>query len=165
MPWDSVMQKFRLHLDRSGLSVRQIAREVGVTNVTIGRLLSGEVGDPHLRTKTAILRWVQQRDRVAPLPPHTSVRIDDGEYLTTWHEEVEEDEHQDPTPEQELLEYFLENHQQMATLMARSAEGLSPEDRRKVALALLNAFKRMAIEAGEKIPPFLFDLERRFVEE
>ena len=69
------------------------------------------------------------------------------------------------SPDQDLLSYFLEHHQQMATLMARSSEGLSPEDRRKVALALLNAFKRMAIEAGEKIPPFLFELERRFVEE
>ncbi len=68
-------------------------------------------------------------------------------------------------PEGELLDYFLRNHEQMGTFLSTSTDGLSAEDRRKVALAILNGFKKLAIAAGERIPPEIYDIERRFVAE
>ena len=69
------------------------------------------------------------------------------------------------SPEQALLEFFLQNDRQLATFMETTTEGLSVEDRRTVALAILNGFKRLAIQAGEPIPATLYDIERRFVAE
>lgn len=128
-----------------------------ISRPALAKILSGETSEPFEKTQRAIYEWVQDR---------TTLRV--PAYLEGTPEELDKyriDGNVSLSPEAELLEYFLEHHGQMATLMSRSSEGLNPEDRRKVALALLNAFKRMAIEAGEKIPPFLFELERKFVGE
>jgi hypothetical protein len=71
----------------------------------------------------------------------------------------------DATPEQELLEFFLEHQPEMATFMTLQAEELDEGDRRKVYFAGLNAMKRAYIRVGDPIPAILFDLERRFLGE
>lgn len=49
--------------------------------------------------------------------------------------------------------------------METTTEGLPVEERRTVALAILNGVKRLAIQAGEPIPSALYEIERRFVAE
>jgi hypothetical protein len=65
--------------------------------------------------------------------------------------------------EADLLEYFLENHEQLAAFMSLTSAELDAEDRRKMTFATLNGLKRAYIRAGEAIPPALFELERRLL--
>jgi hypothetical protein len=139
--------------------VTAVAADLDVTHTALTRIVDGTTQNPHPRNRRAIIRWVLDHS------PKHEFSVSRAMRQITREVGFLADEEEPLSPEQELLEYFLEHHQQMATLMARSVEGSGPEDRRKVALALLNAFKRMAIEAGEKIPPFFFELERKFVEE
>lgn len=67
--------------------------------------------------------------------------------------------------EGELLEFFLKHYENMGTFLSTTTDGLSPTDRRLVAVAIMNSFKKLAIQAGERIPPEFFEIERRFVEE
>lgn len=153
---------------------REVARQIGISHAGLRKLLAGESERPYKSTQRKVWSWLQRIQYSEADPAAAAEAIAENFLRASLRDPNEGDSginssHVNGTgiesPEQELLEYFLDNHQQMATLMTTSTQGLSAEDRRKVALALLNAFKRMAIEAGEPIPGFLYDLERKFVAE
>lgn len=156
VPWELIVGRLKRMIELSDKSMSAHARDMRLSPAALSRILSGKTEEPQPNTQDRIRSYVQRElERTAY----------GGAYLPEEEERIRVANETASSVEQDLLEYFLENHQQMATLMSRTSEGLSPEERRKVALALLNAFKRMAIEAGQKIPPFLYELERRFVEE
>jgi transcriptional regulator with XRE-family HTH domain len=132
----------------AGESWNRIAAEVGMSRPGLQNLIAGETEEPRKSTQLKIYRWLHPEDSTA------------GSYQQDYQLTG-----LPGSPEQELLEFFLEHHPEMAIFMSTTTEGLSPEDRRKVAVAIFNGFKKLAIQAGEKLPDWFFDLERRFVAE
>jgi hypothetical protein len=131
-------------------------------------LAAGETQEPFDTTQEKIFRWLR-RQNGEDLPQQARSafeRIYANRFPRVVKETHAEYGRSDiGAPEQELLEFFLEHHPEMATFMSTTTEGLSQEDRRKVAVAIFNGFKKLAIQAGEKLPDWFFDLERRFVAE
>lgn len=157
--WHAALKQLRRRVSDGPKSIRQIAEEIGITHPTLIKILSGETEDPYPKTKVRIFDWLENQINIENV----------GRYAvqgtgTTYRSRVEPTE-PSPSPEEELLEYFLENADQMATFMRTSTEGLSPEHKRMVAFAILTGFKRMAVEQGMPIPPKLFELEKKFAGE
>lgn len=155
-PWPETREELRrlVEEERQRKSDRAIAKEIGIAHPTLRRHLEGKTEEPYGRTREAIEAWVDRK--TGTLRPELEQFAQRGvrEPRAPYGAE---------SPEHELLEYFLEHADQMATFMRTSTEGLGPEDRRKVALALLNGFKRLLIEQGMPIPQQIYDLERKFV--
>lgn len=146
--WEQALGALRAYVQSGAWSLTRVAADLGMTHSALSRILSGETKSPHARTRMAIVRWVVDHQDEGPTQPATS---DENAGRNA--------------PEEELLEYFVQNHEQMAIFMATTTDGLSAEDRRKVALAILNGFKKLAIQAGEPIPDVLYEIERKFVRE
>ena len=153
--WEEAREEFRrLVRERmKTMSPAQIAEEIGIARPTLVRHLKGRAGEPYGRTRELIDEWIRRTKGNIVKESHAQ-----------YAERADRSE-REARPEEELLAYFLEHAEQMATFMRTSMEGLGPEDRRKVALAILNGFKRLAIEQGMKIPQEIYDLERKFVAE
>jgi DNA-binding XRE family transcriptional regulator len=128
------------------MSLRQLAREVGVSHTTIRNIQDGEA-EPFETTRVKVIRWTNAQNEQGGVGPAQAEPVES------------------PTPEEALLEYFSRSHQQMSALVSTATEGLGPVERRTVALAILNGFKRLAILSGERIPKELYEIERRFVSE
>lgn len=128
------------------VSYRTIARQIGIAQPTLKRLVEGETGEPYGRTRDLVEDWLRHDPRYTVLrqPTHS---------VPAGH----------PEPGRELLELFLDNMDQFAEFVRVSAQGLAPEDRRTVALALLTGMKRLMIAEGMPISPQIYELERKFV--
>jgi hypothetical protein len=68
------------------------------------------------------------------------------------------------SPEEDLLDFFGSHNPRLQRMMEVLIGNVSGEERRIVALALITAVKKTAIDLRRPIPPELYDLERRFVE-
>jgi hypothetical protein len=134
------------------LTPGQVAPLLGLSRPGLVKILKGETGEPYRKTQKNIHGWIQWDDVVGDAVEYES-KVSKGETVAT------------PQPEEELLTFFLEHHPEMAVFMSTTTDGLNAEDRRKVAVAIFNGFKKLAIEAGERLPDWFFDLERRFVAE
>lgn len=162
--WEALRERFSRWVASSGIPQHEHARRLGVSPATLSRILTGTTPEPRAATqqkirkymKSELARNVMESDHASP----DEYRFNEEDVPPG---EVREPESLYRTDEEELLEYFLEHHEQMATFMTTATRGLTPEDRRKVALALLNGFKALATELGKPVPDVLFRLERRLV--
>lgn len=145
-PWPEILSQLKDVLNSSRLSEREAARQIEISHAGLRKLLSEETGTPYQSTQKKVWGWIQG-------------------WRQAWVDEGEGDQGSELRgPEEELLEYFLEHHPEMATFLSTTTDGLSAEDRRMVAVAIFNGFKKLAIQAGERLPDWFFDLERRFVQ-
>lgn len=164
--WEALRERFSRWVASSGVPQHEHARRLGVSPATLSRILTGATPEPRLGTqekirkylKSELARNVMEADRALP----HEYRFNEEDVTPGEVREVNQ-ELLDRSDEEELLEYFLEHHEQMASFMTTATRGLTPEDRRKVALALLNGFKALATELGKPVPDVLFRLERRLV--
>jgi len=151
--WDRTLQRLKRLMADSHLSMSAHARALDLSPAALSRILNQQTADPHPSTQQRIREYVQRADETNEL---SGADLEAGAvaYATDGG-----------TPEEELLEYFMRNYEQMGTFLSTTTDGLTAEDRRMVAVAIMNGFKKLAIAAGERIPPEFFEIERRFVSE
>lgn len=166
MPWPQLREEFRRVIKASGKSGRAIAGELEMDSGQLSRILGGKTKEPHRRTRNAMQKWMLQQ-RLLALQGRVPEAVLDAE--TAANVDALADalriSRDSSSPEEELLEFFLEHQPEMATFMTLQAEELDEVDRRKVYFAGLNAMKRAYIRVGDPIPQVLFELERRFLGE
>jgi hypothetical protein len=142
LAWSDTLAELREYVHQSGKSIRAVASEIGMSHANLKNLLDETTGEPYESTKLKVERWIARQKRSSDI----------GKKSASLSES-----------ERRFLEFLINNFEETATFMTTSTEGLSGQDRRMVALAIITGLKKMAIALGEPVPRELFDLEAEFL--
>ncbi len=154
--WAVLRRDVRAIIKSEGLSIREAAREIELSNVGLTALLENEDRVPQRKTLEKVREWVSyKRDSRKFMTAMSAVR-------EVWRGEDYQSAH---TTEEELFLFFRENPSRIRTLIEGGTEGLSGRDRKIVAFSLLNSLKRLALDLSESVPAFLFEIEQQLLKE
>lgn len=168
--WADIRTRLETEIDLTGLSLRDAATEIGISHGTLSKLLRGVTDLPQRRVLSAIQRWLYRRRRFSEVLGKIPQRGLEREPRPVQMVKPATMEHRPgeidavlARDEWEMLLYFLDHPGKLEALIRAVTDALPKEERRGVAFAVLNGFKRMLISRAMVITKEIYELEKKYV--